>query len=188
LEKIARNCILNSTYAIYWYVINDVAYGIFDIPHGAIIIDSYRYNCNYQFDHAQRDSYYLYHARRDEGRYLDQSWKWLSGKCSKNQNFGSRLLIWIFARFFTEILAKWFLTLNWTDVLQSGVMIFSLIAFTAKLWNDLGPARIIYDVEMANANRIGEILNLDPTKRSAAAWFMHELIYVFITMGTGPEF
>jgi len=55
---------------------------------------------------------------------------------------------------------------------------------TVKLWVDIGSDKIIRDVEEANAHRVWDILNIDPTKRSSAAWFINEVNLMLIVIGT----
>ena len=59
---------------------------------------------------------------------------------------------------------------------------------TVKLWVDIGSDKIIHDVEEANAHRVWDILNIDPTKRSSAAWFINEVNLMLIRIGTGQYF
>ena len=71
---------------------------------------------------------------------------------------------------------------------MSGVLVFSLIAVTAKLWYDLGPDQIMHDVKAANAHRVSDILDIRPTKRSSAAWFVNEVSLMLIDFGLGQYF
>ena len=45
----------------------------------------------------------------------------------------------------------------------------------------------MHDVKEANAHRVWDILNFDPSKRSSAAWFTME-IFTLLYMGTGQYF
>ena len=65
---------------------------------------------------------------------------------------------------------------------------FSLLAVTVKLWSDLGAEKIIFDVKAANAHRIWDVLDLDPTKRSSSAWIVGEISLMFFNVGTGQYF
>ena len=62
------------------------------------------------------------------------------------------------------------------------------MAVTVKLWVDLGSDKIMHDVEEANAHRVWDILNIDPTKRSSAAWFFNEINIMFLHIGTGQYY
>jgi len=76
----------------------------------------------------------------------------------------------------------------WTDVLQSGVLVFSLSAVSGKLWMEIGAEKIMEDVKAAGAHRVGDILNWDPTVRSSAAWFLGEITLMFFHIGVGQYF
>ena len=56
-----------------------------------------------------------------------------------------------------------------TDCIQAGVVILGLATMAIKMWTDIGPSKIINDVSNAKANRLTDIFNISPTKRSSFA-------------------
>ena len=76
----------------------------------------------------------------------------------------------------------------WTDVLQSGVLVFSLAAVSFKLWFDLGYEKILTDVQETGGNKLADIFDLRMTTRSSAAWFFNEINIMVCHIGFGQYF
>ena len=76
----------------------------------------------------------------------------------------------------------------WTDVLQSGVLVFSLAAVSFKLWFDLGYEKILNDVQETGGNKLADIFDLRITTRSSAAWFFNEINIMVCHIGFGQYF
>ena len=53
---------------------------------------------------------------------------------------------------------------------------------------DLGAEKIIHDVKKADAHRVSDIFDFDPTKRSSGAWFLGEWSLVLLHLGMGQYF
>ena len=76
----------------------------------------------------------------------------------------------------------------WTDCLQSGVMLFSLIFICIKLWTTLGAETVWARCEENNCNQWAD-LNLSFIQRTSSwGYFSGELFYVWTRVGFGQYF